>query len=284
MPSKVTKSDYSRVIRILIFVISGAFLLVGIWGTFAYSPDKDKQFYIYYIIFSLCSILIGNIAVSFLSRPITESLIDDTNTQIDKLTNLATNQIEKLTNVVHSFRGLGVAHATIDLPDFEWGPLIQESTEIRLAFKSHVNWLRAHKGELTQFLSNPKANLYVLLPDTTQTHLTEQLAAQRKKSPTDVIAEVDRAKGIFATLERTAPGRVHCKAANTVFVSHFYIFPRLAVVTMRSLNNGWRSPHFICENSLNGKNIMYSFANDQFDEFWKHRSTPVDLKIVVPSE
>lgn len=284
MPRTIPKTDYIRTIRLLVFIISGIFLAVGIWGTFVFSPEKDKEFYIYYIIFSLCSILIGNIAISFLSKPIAESLIDDTNTQIAKLTNLASNQIEKLAHLVHSFRDLGIINATIDQPDFNWALLIRESTKIQLAFKSSVQWLRAYRTELSVFLSNPTANLYVLLPDTNQTHLMEQLAAQRQKSVADIIADVNRSKGILAALERSAPGRVHCHVANTLFVSHFYIFPRLAVVTMRSLNNGWRSPHFICENNLNGKNAMYSFANDQFEEFWKRRSTSVDLKLVEPSE
>lgn len=279
MSPTVPNTKYNRTVIYLIVGFIIVLVVISIWGTYTYSPT-DRTFYIFYVLFSISSILLASIVGSFLLKPISDSLLEETHKQIE-----ATNkQIEKLANSVQSFRDLGIVNATIGPSDYQWALLIRESTEIKLVFKSSVRWLLRYEAELSAFLLNPAAKLYILLPDTNTSHLTEQLAIQRNKSQADIVADVERAKGIIAKLHRIAPERVQCKLAETLFVSHFYIFPQLAVVTIRAVENGWKAPHFFCENNLNGNNSMYSFCHGQFEEFWDRRSTLLDLNTVDPAK
>ena len=264
---KTKVNTYRANITIALFACAAIFFLIGIWGTFVYATD-DKHFYVYYILLTISSVLIGNIVVPLFSKPITESLIEDTNTNLSEIF----EALNSLTGAVNSFKHLGISNITIGQDGFKWNSLISETYELKLAFKSSISWLTNHESQLCNFLAKKDALLKVLLPNDENVSLCNELAKQRKTNQDDIKKDIKKAKQILQVLSVKYPGKVQCKLSKTLFLSHFYIFNRLAIVTLRSLNNSHHSPHIVCENQLDGNNRMYLFCNVQFDEIWQCHS------------
>ena len=281
---EITNSQYRKGVALPALAVSIIFMSIGIWGTYAY-PTNEKAFYVFYIILSVGSVIIGSIIVPFLSKPITESLIEKTHNQLERVNKLVeethnelkkTNiQIERIANIQESFKQLGISYASIDRKNFEWHALIGEASEINLAFKSSVWWLSTYKEELEKFLAKPNTKLNVILPDNSNIPLCIELGKQRKKSKDGIVDDISQAVKILQTLSHNYPEKVSCRATDTILLSHFYIFDRLAIVTIRSLHDSWASPHFICDKNVGLDNKMYNFCDAQFKNLWRDRSKQI---------
>lgn len=278
MRSNLRKKQHWKLGIIGMAVVCLLFTGIGIYGTYQASP-ASREFYIYYMMLTVSSIIMGNIITPLLQKPASELLVEETNEHIGKMggqideTNM---KIDSLYKLLSATQNLGIFDITMEPPDIDWPSLIAGSAEIRLAFKSDVKWLTTNKTHLANLLCNPKAKIKVILPDTSIDHLCSQLAVQKKQSTENIKGDVENAIAILKELNSSAPNRVFCKISNTIFVSHFYIFSTKAIVTIRTVNR-WRSPHIICDNSVPGRNAMYEFCRSQFEEFWIGRSTEVDL-------
>lgn len=245
---------------IIISIIVIFLILFSIWGTFTYSPDKNREFYIWYIILTICSILAGNFLVAIYKKNDVEKIAENSN-----------KEIGRLADILKIFREYGIENVSLGNERLDWGAMFYGASSIKLAFKSNVKWIENHKINLINFCKNKKNSIQIILPDPHDNVVISQIAKQRRMTQSEVKDDIIEAIGHLNEIFKESKANVEIKITDTVLFSHYYIFSDVAIMTIRSLNER-NSPHIMCSRDVSGRGEFFQFCYKQFDDLWNKRS------------
>ena len=168
--------------------------------------------------------------------------------------------------MLKSSESLGLYSASIGNKKIDWDEFINQSSAVKLVFKSNVDWLNQYKSSLIGLISRG-GTLEVVLPNPDDPSTVEQLGRQRKKSATVIKESINEAARILREIKGNSE-KLKIHITNIPFLSHYYIFDKISIVTIRSYTLS-ESPHLICGNKSADNNRLYRYCTEQFDALKK---------------